>query len=573
MKKTVVLLLSAVLLLTCGSVTAEKDRGWKNAHEVIEDIVIGWNIGNTMDAFNGAGIKNAGLSSETCWGNPKITGELLDLVKANGFNAIRLPVTWGNHITDQTNMTIDEKWMDRVEAVVKMVLDRDMYCILNMHHDTGSEGWLTADDASYDTAKAGVAAIWKQIAERFEPYGEKLLFESFNEILNNAREWNSPATQSLDCVNKLNRVFVNTVRASGGNNAERVLIVNTYAAAANNLVLGRFVMPNDPAEDRVIVEVHVYAPYAFTASEYPATKTWRKGDIDPVFREIENRLTGKGIPVLIGEFGTVNTKDNRYERLTWAKYMVETARKYGIPCIWWDNGADFGIFNRKTNTVSDPEMVQVIIAAANGEDMPLSSFEPGDLNENGIYDSGDTALLKEWLQSGSGGTPNCDLNFDAKVDAADLALLEAKVTQANNMCADHTKWNVWVDSAAGAAAKMSYTSSGFSLRVTEGGADRWSVQPMYPGLKLEKGKTYTVSFNCKSDIAQTVKCNLQQNYGDYEIYRSFELRLEPDIKRFETEFTMDRATDGNVRLSFDIGGPEAPVPFTMIVSQVTVSEK
>lgn len=573
MKRITAFLVAAALLLTSGIVSAEETRGWKNAREVADDIVIGWNIGNTMDAFNGKGVTNVGLISEKCWGNPNITGELLDLVKANGFNAIRLPVTWGNHIVDKENMTVDEKWMDRVETVVRMILDRDLYCILNMHHDTGTEGWLTADDASYKTAKAGVAAVWKQIAERFEPYGEKLLFESFNEILNDARDWNNPATQSLDCVNKLNRVFVNTVRASGGNNAERVLIVNTYAAAASNLILGRFVMPNDPVEDRVIVEVHVYAPYFFTAGEYPATKTWRKGDIDPVFAEIDRRLTGKGIPVIIGEFGCVNTKDNRYERMTWAKYLVDTARKYGIPCIWWDNGADYGIFNRKTNTVSDPEMVRVITSAANGEDIAISPYEPGDLNENGIYDSGDTALLREWLETGNGDMPNCDLNYDGKVDTADLALLEAKVAQAGNMCADHTKWNVMTDTASGAEAKMTYTSSGFSLRVTKGGANRWSVQPMYTGLKLEKGKTYSIAFNCKSDVVQTVDCNLQQHYGNYEIYKSFRLTLNPEIKRFEGEFTMDRETDGNVRLSFDIGGAEAPVPFTMILSQVTVAEK
>ncbi|MCQ2458421.1 MAG: cellulase family glycosylhydrolase [Clostridia bacterium] len=573
MKRITAFLVAAALLLTSGIVSAEETRGWKNAREVADDIVIGWNIGNTMDAFNGKGVTNVGLISEKCWGNPNITGELLDLVKANGFNAIRLPVTWGNHIVDKENMTVDEKWMDRVETVVRMILDRDLYCILNMHHDTGTEGWLTADDASYKTAKTGVAAVWKQIAERFEPYGEKLLFESFNEILNDARDWNNPATQSLDCVNKLNRVFVNTVRASGGNNAERVLIVNTYAAAASNLILGRFVMPNDPVEDRVIVEVHVYAPYFFTAGEYPATKTWRKGDIDPVFAEIDRRLTGKGIPVIIGEFGCVNTKDNRYERMTWAKYLVDTARKYGIPCIWWDNGADYGIFNRKTNTVSDPEMVRVITSAANGEDIAISPYEPGDLNENGIYDSGDTALLREWLETGNGDMPNCDLNYDGTVDTADLALLEAKVAQAGNMCADHTKWNVMTDTASGAEAKMTYTSSGFSLRVTKGGANRWSVQPMYTGLKLEKGKTYSIAFNCKSDVVQTVDCNLQQHYGNYEIYKSFRLTLNPEIKRFEGEFTMDRETDGNVRLSFDIGGAEAPVPFTMILSQVTVAEK
>ncbi len=192
------------------------------ASELVGDIVLGWNLGNTLDSHTK---ENEGLASETSWQNPAATKEKIDAVKATGINAVRVPVTWYNHM--DSSYKIDEEWMDRVEEVVNYVLDNDMYCIINVHHDTGENGWLKASETNLEENKKKFAAIWEQICERFGGYGNKLLFEGFNEILNENNNWVNPNKESLNVVNELNQLFVDTVRTTGVNNAERYLILST----------------------------------------------------------------------------------------------------------------------------------------------------------------------------------------------------------------------------------------------------------------------------------------------------------------------------------------------------------
>ena len=162
-----------------------------NAAQLVEDIDFGWNLGNSLDSYVGTTLGCQDLSSETSWGNPKSTQTLIDGVKASGVNAIRVPVTWYNHM--DASYKIDDAWMDRVEEVVGYVLKDDMYCILNVHHDTGENGWLKASGTNLETKKAMYKAIWEQLAARFNSYGDKLIFEGFNEILDDSNEWVNPS--------------------------------------------------------------------------------------------------------------------------------------------------------------------------------------------------------------------------------------------------------------------------------------------------------------------------------------------------------------------------------------------
>ena len=201
------------ILFLVGS--AENIYGEETAKEVVDSIGMGWNLGNQLDCWNSN--KNSSVD-ETAWGNPSVSKQLINEVHNAGFNSIRIPVTYYNHMDDEYN--IDKKWLDQVAKIVQYVIDNDMYCIINVHHDTGSDGWLTADATTITQNKKRLAYMWKQIATYFKEYDGKLIFEGFNEILNTSKKWDYAGTTTYDATNQLNQTFVDTVRKSGGKNAK-----------------------------------------------------------------------------------------------------------------------------------------------------------------------------------------------------------------------------------------------------------------------------------------------------------------------------------------------------------------
>ena len=486
------------------------------AAALVEKIEIGWNLGNTLDSCSGSEFgKNEGLSSETAWGNPKTTQEMIDLVKDSGFNAVRVPVTWHNHM--DSDYVIDPEWMDRVQEVVDYVVNNDMYCIINVHHDTGAEGWLRASDTNLEENKVAFTAIWKQISARFADYDEHLLFEGFNEILNDANEWVNPDNRAVEVVNELNQLFVDTVRASGGNNEERVLIVNTYCAGGNSQVTKGFVLPADPAENSLVVEAHIYQPYDFTAEEYPEKITWDKASVDSYLKNMYVSFVQKGIPVIVGEFGCVD-KGNAKARQAWAKYYVETCRDYGIKCFWWDNGSAYKLFSRRSLKVSEADLLGTMIAAAKGEEYVAQA--PGE-------------------------------------EALD-----------DNMCADVDRWSGWVNT--GAKAVITYLPDGVSIEVTDSGAEEWYIQGAYAGLTLEKGATYEISFDYSATTNINLPFHFQQNYDPYGVYASGSADYTTETRHYSNTFTMNGETDQNVALVFNCGRRKESTPYTMNVTNLKI---
>lgn len=474
----------------------------KNATHVVYDIKVGWNLGNTLDATSG---NVTGLYTETCWGNPKASKELIDLVKESGFNAVRVPVTWGNHMDE--NYQVDPAWMERVAEVVGYVLDNDMYCILNVHHDTGTEGWLRASRAHEPEMRQKFEALWTQIAAHFADYPDKLLFESFNEILTDDNMWNSPPVDAVKVVNELNQLFVDTVRNSGGNNALRCLVVNTYAAATDNVVLSYFELPKDSIENRLILEAHIYSPFQFTHEDYPTETTYSEPSVKTPLTTLFVKVAYSGIPVIVGEFGCAD-KENDVERASFAKYFIDNATNYGIKCFWWDNGTQYSLFNRKRNVVSEPFIIDAIVTEANGGDYVI--------NEEEI------------------------LNYGISP----------------NLCANLNNWANWIDTANGAKAKMNFTANGVSMTVEHGGKNEWDAQPSYNTIKIEQGVTYKLSFDYSGTIAQNMSFNIQQNYGEYKAYFIDNIDLEPQTKHYEATFTMTEPTDNNAKVSFNFGASE-----------------
>ncbi|MBQ5456212.1 MAG: glycoside hydrolase family 5 protein [Prevotella sp.] len=365
---------------------------FESANDAVKHMKVGWNLGNTLDAHNGQRVTDPKVS-EIMWGQPVTTPELMQMMKEVGFGAIRVPVTWYPHMDG--NNKVDAAWMKRVHEIVDYVISTGMYCILNVHHDTGADSdntksWLKADETVYNQQKARYEYLWQQIAEEFKDYGERLLFESYNEMLDTYNSWcfasfaapgqynASVATSAYNAINSYAQSFVNTVRATGGNNAKRNLIVNTYGACNgagtwNSHLqdpLKQMKLPTDITEGHIIFQVHAYPNVVDLSS---AMK-----EVDQIFRDLNTYLVQKGAPVVIGEWGTSSGNDyieRRSNVLSFAKYFVEQAKAYNYAPFFWMGLSDgtarsFPAFNQA-------DLVLAILQAYYG-----SNYNPRLLTED-----------------------------------------------------------------------------------------------------------------------------------------------------------------------------------------------
>lgn len=334
--------------------------------EIVYDMKIGWNLGNTLDAW-ADGV--SGLNTETCWGNPKTTKEMIDAIKEKGFKTVRVPVTWNGHFSSATPYTIDKAWIDRVEDVVNYVLDNGMYAILNTHHDE----WVTLTSSSQSEVTDKITKIWAQIADRFKDYGDYLIFETLNEprLYGTQYEWTGGTAEARSILNAYNLAIVNTIRKSGGNNAFRHIMIPTHAATAMDIAQNALVIPNN--DQRIIVSQHTYWPYNFTMNKADgATSSWGsdkdKADCIAELDRIEDKFVKKGIPVVIGEWGSIN-KSNTADRAFHAEFYAREVRKRCMLSVWWDNGYEkadgFALLSRKTGTWIFPTIVDGIIKGIN----------------------------------------------------------------------------------------------------------------------------------------------------------------------------------------------------------------
>lgn len=338
-----------------------------SADKAVSNITAGWNLGNALDSTGDWIAKYSGGKPEryeTAWGNPVTTKALITEVKSAGFNAVRVPVTWADHIDKKGS--INKEWLDRVQEVADYVISQDMYCILNVHHDAGADGWLEASAECYKTESAKFEALWNNIAVRFKNYGEKLIFEGFNEMLDKNNSWTEPkASDAYKAVNDFNALFVKTVRASGGNNSQRNLMLQVYSAGCSEKTLAGFELPKDTAGSHLIVQVHNYDPQGFTANDATWTKMtdkWgsaaEKQYFDKLFARLGAFSEKQGVPLVVGEFGA-NYKENESSRKAYAEYFVSAAAKYGIKCFWWDTG-EMALFDRSSAKVRYPDIVKAL---------------------------------------------------------------------------------------------------------------------------------------------------------------------------------------------------------------------
>lgn len=323
------------------------------ANDIVSQMKIGWNLGNTMDSYNASFSSNMDPKAwETAWHNPETTEDLIKAVMAGGFNVIRIPVTWKEHIMMNENYKINEAWMDRVQEIVDYAYNNEAYVILNIHHENWHEPYYNNQEKGGEM----LVAVWKQIAERFKDYDEHLIFEGMNEPrkIGTAVEWTGGDQEGWDVVNYYNGLFVETIRNAGGNNPYRILMIPGYGANSWEGIKHIDIPQND---NKIIISVHAYEPYDF-ALNTTGRGNWNedKNAMDTIMKSLKERFISKGIPVVIGEFGAMNkpAEGNEEDRGAWAEYYVKAAKELGIPCVWWDNGAFegngelFGLIDRKT---------------------------------------------------------------------------------------------------------------------------------------------------------------------------------------------------------------------------------
>lgn len=343
------------------------------AIEFVEDMELGWNLGNTMDAIDDTGWVPTKMDIETCWnGGPKTNQGMIDTVKAAGFNTVRVPVSWHNHVDGQYN--IDKEWMDRVQEIIDYAYNQDMYVIINVHHDNDKK-FMYPDTAHYEQSKKYMTAIWKQVAERFKDYDERLIMETMNEprLVGDVNEWwidlnRAECVDSIKTINKLNQDCVDVIRASGGNNSSRYIAVPGYDCSIDGVTNQYFELPKDSAKDKMIVAVHAYTPYHFALEEEgspTSVSTFEIGtkdsaELDTIFDSAYNKFISKGIPVYIGEFACPKKPNNLQDRVDFSTYYIAAARARGITCCWWDAPGGMQLLDRGAKAWKEPEIITAL---------------------------------------------------------------------------------------------------------------------------------------------------------------------------------------------------------------------
>ncbi len=349
-----------------------------DAKTIASKIYAGVNIGNTMEA----------TGSEIAWGNPQVNRTYIEGLKSMGFNAVRIPCAWSSHLVDESTYEIDPDWLDRVAEVVGYVVDNDMYAIVNIHWDGG---WLEDNilQGYSSTIDAQQEALWTQIATKLNGYDEHLLFAGMNEPgMNETSGSTSIAAEAVQTIMAYQQTFVDAVRATGGNNATRCLVVQGPSTDIDFTSAGDYSVPTDTATDRLMVEVHYYAPYQFCLMEEDASwgnvfwywgsqnyvdgsdhnATWGEEDyVVAEFEKMKTNFVDKGYPVVLGEYCATkrtiseNQQKHNDSRSYWNEVVTREAKNHGMVPFYWETGTDI---NRNTGAVREDYAIEGLMTGA-----------------------------------------------------------------------------------------------------------------------------------------------------------------------------------------------------------------
>lgn len=345
------------------------------AAELAEKINMGWAVRSSLDVINNTNppIRNYELTA----GNPAIKDELIEAIKAEGFNTIKIPVIWENHyVIKDGKYTIQSQWMDRVKEVVDYAYSKDLYVILSLADTT----WTTPTSKNRETAKAILTDLWSQIATTFQAYNERLIFEAMSDSSLIGEQYAIRGTADAYLfINEMNETFVKLIRQAKGNNAKRILIICPYAGSTNSKVISSFIVPNDK---KLLVGLNGMLPYDFAVASDPTSLNYT-ANFDPNLKtntapitQFISRISGlqeKGYTVLVTEFGTVD-KQNTAVRATWTDYVLKELSTLNVKTIVRDSGLfynttakgepiihnTFGLFDRRELKPKYPEIFDVL---------------------------------------------------------------------------------------------------------------------------------------------------------------------------------------------------------------------
>ena len=519
----------------------------KNAdtEAILEDMGLGWNLGNSLDATGGSG-----LDTETSWSNPKTTQALIDKAKSLGFNTVRVPVSWGKHVSGD-NYTIDSAWLARVKEVVDYCYKNDMYVILNIHHDTKSSASASGAgyyprSSAYSSSEKFVTSVWSQMAEYFKDYDYHLIFETLNEprLIGTGYEWwfnkwNIPSEvkDAIDCINKLNQKAVDTIRDTGSNNRGRLIMCPGYDASIDGATVSGFKLPTDISgnKNRIAVSVHAYSPYNFAMNVGSgSTSTYTssiKSELRDLFSTLKSNFRDKGIPVVIGEFGSTD-KNNTAERVKWATDYTALAKKNNIPCVLWDNNAFavyngssivlnseyHGYINRKNNTVTSPakDVIEALMKPYGKKaDLNCSSsvtIVAGQSKNIGASSSTSGAVLTYKSTTPSICTVDKNGNVTALRTGTGYVTITASANGYDSVSKD-VKIVVSKKSLNNGLLTLSETSY-----VYDGTYKKPAATVTFGGKVLQEGKDYTISYRNNLNVGVTTV--IATGMGDYTGYTS-----------------------------------------------------
>lgn len=360
------------------SSSSSSASGVLTAVTTLQEMAPGWNLGNTLEAI-GAGTPPFATSQETAWSNPAASQALMDSVKAAGFKSVRIPIAWSQYADSSGN--ISPFWMARVTEVVNYARNAGLYVVINVHWDGG---WMQPTFADQVAVNARLTKFWTQIGNNFKSYDNHLLFAGTNEIAV-TNVYTAPTAENCTVQKSFNQTFINAVRATGGNNTDRFLVVQGYNTNIDHTISCNATMPADTATNRLMMEVHYYDPFNFTlnnsssiwqwgsiATSPSNTETWaNEAYTDAQFQKIKTAFIDKGVPVILGEYSaSLRTEYDMSgtHRTYWDKYVTHSAFQHGVVPMYWDSGYltnhASGLFNRSTAAQGFPATITDIVNAA-----------------------------------------------------------------------------------------------------------------------------------------------------------------------------------------------------------------
>ncbi len=325
-----------------------------SSFELVSELGPGWNLGNSFDVVN---------KDKTAWGNPLPSKAIIDQVANRGFKLLRVPVTWEWDQDDNAPFTIELDYLKRIQKVVDYGFQNKMHVIIDLHHDNEWAKPLPSFEAN---ANRRMKSLWTQVATYFEQYNDSLIFEVMNEprIKNIPQEWTGGTASGQTIINGYLKTGVDAIRATGGNNSLRHLMIPTWAASTHPDAMNRLVIPNN--DPKAIVSLHTYFPFNFTLDESSnASNTWgsdqEKNSLINEFNRIRQKwIVENNRPIILGEWG-VRTERPVNERTNYAAFYVKEASERGLPTILWDDGGGIGVLNRRTLNWNTDEFIDAII--------------------------------------------------------------------------------------------------------------------------------------------------------------------------------------------------------------------